>query len=166
MKRAALTGAVIGILAVAAAGCGGYGKSKSGSGSGKTNIAGVAANDHGSKTVSGATKVELYDYYFEPTVLKGNPGQKVTLDLKNEGKVQHTFTVDSQGIDQALQPGKDAKVTVTIPKSGAVSFYCRFHRSSGMAGALVANGSSPSSGSGNGSTGTSTGGGYGGSYGG
>jgi len=52
MKRAALTGAVIGILAVAAAGCGGYGKSKSGSGSGKTNIAGVAANDFRSPRAS------------------------------------------------------------------------------------------------------------------
>jgi hypothetical protein len=52
---------------------------------------------------------------------------------------------------------------VTIPKSGAISFYCKFHKDEGMAGALVANGSSPSSGSGSGSSGGGGGGddGYG-----
>ena len=29
---------------------------------------------------------------------------------------------------------------VTIPKSGVVSFYCKFHKSSGMAGALAVTG--------------------------
>jgi len=32
-------------------------------------------------------------------------------------------------------------VSVTIPKSGMVSFYCKFHKSSGMAGALAVTGS-------------------------
>ena len=31
-------------------------------------------------------------------------------------------------------------MTVTIPKSGVVSFYCKFHKSSGMAGALAVTG--------------------------
>jgi plastocyanin len=85
--------------------------------------------------------LELDDYYFSPTVLKGKPGSQVTLRLKNEGSVEHNFTVDSQGIDQNLEPGKSATVTVTIPKSGAISFYCRFHRSLGMAGGLTGGGS-------------------------
>jgi len=160
--------AVMTLAVVAAAGCGGYGggskasstsEGSGGGGGGQIDAAGVQANDHGSKSASGETKVELDDYYFEPTVLKGSPGQKVTLELENEGSAEHTFTVDSQGVDQELQPGDDAKVTVTIPKSGAISFYCKFHKSEGMAGALVANGSSPSAGSG-GSSG-SGGGGYG-----
>ena len=33
-------------------------------------------------------------------------------------------------------------MTVTIPKSGVVSFYCKFHKSSGMAGALAVTGQS------------------------
>jgi plastocyanin len=73
-------------------------------------------------------------------VLQGKPGEKVTLELKNEGKVEHTFTIDSQGIDKHLQPGSKAEATVTIPQSGAVSFYCKFHKSSGMAGALAVTG--------------------------
>jgi plastocyanin len=175
MKRALMFAAMT-LAVVAAAGCGGYGggskagstseASGSGGGGGQINAAGVQANDHGSKSASGETKVEIDNYYFQPTVLKGTPGQKVTLELDNEGSVEHTFTVDSQGIDKQLQPGDEAKVTVTIPKSGAVSFYCKFHKNEGMAGALVAKGSSPSSGSGGGSSGGGGGGGYGGSYGG
>src|SRR5690242_18479779 len=105
-----------------AAGCGGYGgKSKAGStgssggsGGGKTTIAGVSANDHGAKSVSNEAEVELDDYYFKPTVLKGKPGSSVTLELKNEGSVEHNFTIDSQGIDKDLGAGEDAKVSVTI----------------------------------------------------
>ena len=176
--RRALMFAAMTLAVVAAVGCGGSsggsnagGTTTEGSGSGggsggQINAAGVQANDHGSKSASGETKVELDDYYFEPTVLKGTPGQKITLELENEGSIEHNFTVAAQGIDKDLEAGEDAKVTVTIPKSGALSFYCKYHKSQGMAGALVANGSSPSSGSGSGSSGGGGGGGYGGSYGG
>jgi plastocyanin len=145
--------------AFAVAGCGSSSSSSSGTtsessgagGGGQKTIAGVTANDHGTKTVAKETAVELDDYYFEPTVIQGKAGQKVILELKNEGKVEHSFVIDSQNIDQTIQPGEDAKVTVTIPASGAVSFYCKFHKSEGMAGALAvegqgAGGSMPGSG--------------------
>ncbi len=48
----------------------------------------MATESHGTKDVSdesGKVEIELYDNYFEPTVLKGKPGQKVELELKNEG---------------------------------------------------------------------------------
>jgi plastocyanin len=136
------------LLALAAAGCGSSSSSSSGGGGGSTGssgggqktVAGVKANDHGTKLVSKEAEVELDDYYFQPTVIQGKAGQKVTLELKNEGKVEHSFTLDAQGIDKTLGPGEDAKVTVTIPPSGAVSFYCKFHKSSGMAGALAVQG--------------------------
>ena len=173
MKRGVVIVA-FGLLLLVAAGCGGYGSSSSksssdattesgGEGGGQKKIAGVNANDHGAKAVedSGKTEVELDDYYFEPTVLEGKAGQKVKLELKNEGQVDHTFTVDSEGIDQDVQPGDEAEVTVTIPKSGVVSFYCKFHKSSGMAGALaVKGGSGGMTGTGNGGTTTSSNDGY------
>jgi plastocyanin len=109
---------------------------------GTTTVAGLRANNHGKKSVesSGKTEVELDDFYFEPTVLEGKPGEKVTLELKNEGNEEHSFTVDSQGIDKDVEPGDEGEVTVTIPKSGAISFYCKYHKSSGMAGALAVQG--------------------------
>jgi plastocyanin len=161
---------IVAILALAVpllAGCGSSSSSSGGEptttetsseGGGQKAIAGVQANNHGTKDVSrgGKTKVELDDYYFEPTVLQGKAGEKVNLELENEGKVDHTFTIDSEGIDKNLAPGEEAEVTVTIPKSGVVSFYCRFHKSSGMAGGLAAGGSGGMTGSGTG-TGTGTG---------
>jgi plastocyanin len=122
---------------------------------GTTTVGGLKANNHGSKAVetSGKTEVELDDFYFEPTVLEGKAGQKVELELKNEGNVEHSFTVESQGIDKDLEPGDEGEVTVTIPKSGAISFFCKYHKSEGMAGALAVTGQSGGSG---GMTGTGT----------
>jgi plastocyanin len=129
------------LVVLISAGCGGSKKSESGESEGmKTTIAGLSANDHGVKQVSGEAEVELDDFYFEPTVLKGKPGAKVTLELKNEGKTEHNFSIDDQMIDQDLEAGESAKVTVTIPQSGEVSFYCKYHKSQGMAGALSASG--------------------------
>ena len=165
MRLGVLIVAVLGLgLVPLVAGCGSSSSSSSStesssSGGGKKTIAGVQANDHGTKTArsSGKTEVELDDFYFKPTVLQGKPGEQVKLELKNEGKMEHTFTIDSQEIDQDLQPGDEAEVMVTIPKSGAVSFYCKFHKSSGMAGALAVSGNT---GGGGGGTTTSGGKGY------
>jgi plastocyanin len=118
-------------------------ESESGGGEGgQTTIAGVQANNHGTKAVedSGKSEVELDDFYFEPTVLQGRPGEKVTLELKNEGQVEHSFTIDSENIDKDLEPGDEGEVTVTIPQSGVVSFYCKYHKGSGMAGGLAVKG--------------------------
>jgi plastocyanin len=166
MRRAFLAVAVV----LLAAGCGGYGsKSKStteesSGGGGKKTIAGVPANDHGSKNVSSESEVELDNFYFEPTVLRGKPGLQVTLELKNESSTEHNFTIDSQSISKDVEGGEDAKVTVTFPKSGQLSFYCKYHKSMGMAGALSAGGTGAMTGSGTTTeetnTQTSTGKGY------
>jgi plastocyanin len=125
-------------LALLAAGCGGGGSKKEGEESSTKMIAGVEANDHGTKTVSGEAEVELDDDYFEPTVLKGTPGQKVKLELKNEGSKEHNFSLAAQNIEQDIESGEDAKVTLTIPQSGELSFFCKYHKNVGMAGALEA----------------------------
>ena len=136
-----VSSAALAAVVVLAAGCGGSKKSTSSESEGKkATIAGVSANDHGSKQASGKTEVELDDYYFEPTVLKGKPGAKVMLELKNEGKVEHNFSIDSEAIDKDVEAGESATVTVTIPRSGELSFYCKYHQSMGMAGALAASG--------------------------
>jgi plastocyanin len=152
MRRNVLVLAVlVGALVPVLAGCGSSSSSSSGTttessseGGGQKSIAGVKANDHGTKAVedSGKTEVELDDFYFEPTVLEGKPGGKVTLELKNEGQVEHSFTIASENIDKDLEPGDEGEVTVTIPKSGVVSFYCKYHKSSGMAGGLAVKGGS------------------------
>jgi plastocyanin len=137
LKRFPMLAAAL-VLLLGLAACGGYGKDKSEEGT-KTTIGGVATESHGTKDVSGETgkvEIEMYDNYFEPTVLKGTPGQKVTLELKNEGETAHTLTISEQSIDQEVQPGDEAEADVTFPQSGELTFVCTFHKSSGMVGAL------------------------------
>jgi plastocyanin len=127
------------LLAVAACGGGGYGGDKSSEEGTTTTIGGQAVESHGTKDVSGETgkvEIEMYDNYFEPTVLEGMPGQKVTIELKNEGETAHTFTMAEQSIDQEVQPGDEAEADVTFPESGELTFVCKFHGSSGMVGAF------------------------------
>lgn len=158
----------VAFMVVLAAGCGGSSNStssssESGGSGGKKTIAGVPANDHGNKNVSGEAEVELDDFYFEPTVLRGKPGSQVTLELKNEGSTEHNFSIDSQTVDKDVEAGEDAKVTVTFPKSGQLSFYCKYHKDMGMAGALSAGGTGAMTGTGETTTEetqTSTGKGY------
>ena len=134
----------------AAAGCGGYGggSKDSDEGGGTTTIAGMQTESHGTKDVSdetGKVEIEMYDDYFEPTVLKGKPGQKVELELKNEGENPHTLTISDQSVDKEIQPGDEGEVEVTFPQSGQLEFVCRFHESKGMVGALQAGSSSGAS---------------------
>ena len=110
---------------------------------GTTTINGEKANDHGTKTVSGSTfELEADNdggkFYFEPTILKGAPGSKVTLEIKNEGSVKHNFTVEDQKVDKDLKPDQTVEVAVTFPRSGVVEFHCEYHEKLGMVGALEA----------------------------
>jgi len=118
-------------IAAGLAACGG--SSSGGSGAGGSTV----FNDHGSKTVSGSSiDIEADNYYFEPSVITGKPGEKVTVTIENEGSTEHNFTIESQDIDEDIEAGKDTTVTVTMPQSGAVSFFCEYHKSQGMAGEL------------------------------
>lgn len=128
-------------LVLTAAACGGDSNGGDESEGGKTPIAGVEANNHGQEDVFGETagkvEIELDDYYFKPTVLNGRPGQKITLELKNEGSVEHNITVPTQDVDRNVEPAEEAEVEVTFPPSGQIGFQCKFHDDVGMAGGLA-----------------------------
>jgi plastocyanin len=98
-------------------------------------------NNHGTKdlTAAGMTvslEIEQDNFYFAPTFVKTKPGAKVTVKLKNEGTAPHTFTVDSARVDETLKPDQTRNVAATLPSSGVVTFYCKFHRAQGMQGAF------------------------------
>lgn len=105
---------------------------------GTTTVGGEQANDHGSRDVSGENELdlELDDFYFEPTVLTGTAGESPTLHPQNEGSTEHNFSVTDQGIDQDVEDGGNADVTVTIPDSGTLVFFRKYHQDMGMRGAL------------------------------
>ncbi|HET7869975.1 MAG TPA: cupredoxin domain-containing protein [Actinomycetota bacterium] len=130
--------AVVLVLALAATACGKENGTEEDGGT--ITIAGQKANDHGMKDVSGESSVELEqdNFYFEPTVLEGTPGQKLTIELSNEGSALHNFSIPDQSIDQDVQPDAKGEVTVTFPDSGTLVFFCKYHQSQGMVGALEA----------------------------
>ena len=143
LLRGVLGTAAVVVFVLAVTACGGYGGDDNGEEGGSTTIGGMSASLHGTKDVSGETgkvEIEMYDDYFEPTVLDGEPGQTVTLELKNEGERPHTLTISDKGIDQEVQPGDEAEADVTFPESGQLVFVCRFHESKGMVGALEVSG--------------------------
>jgi plastocyanin len=94
------------------------------------------------KPSGGSIETELDDFYFGPTFIEAKPGSTVKVELHNEGGVKHTFTIDSANIDETLDPGKTAEVSVKVPSSGSLNYYCRFHRSQGMQGAVIPEGAS------------------------
>lgn len=160
--------ALIAVLAVA--GCGGDdNKSSSNAATTSTPTAttgGDSGNDHGTESFAGGSgEVEIDDFYFKPTTIQGNPGQSVTLELKNEGKVEHNFSIASQHIDKDIEAGESDTIKVKVPKSGTVQFFCSYHKSQGMVGTLSTESGGGSSSSSSGSDDTTTtnssgGGGY------
>jgi predicted lipoprotein with Yx(FWY)xxD motif len=91
----------------------------------------------GTKTAKGGKiSIEADDEYFSPTFVKAKPGTTLTVALKNDGKMEHTFTIAGQAVNVDLQPGAKATATVTVPADGALEFFCEFHGELGMRGAI------------------------------
>jgi plastocyanin len=99
--------------------------------------------DKGAKSIVGKDELELEadDFYFQPTYVKVSPGQKVKVEIENEGSATHTFTSSELGVNDQLAPDASKTVTVTAPMTaGLTEFHCNFHSSMGMRGAFVVTG--------------------------
>ena len=135
--------------AFAVAGCGGddesdSGESESAEEASTIEVDGETANYEGTEEITGGSiEFEEDDFYFEPTVLTGEPGTKVTLDITNEGDEEHNLTIEDQGVDEDTEPGESASVDVEIPDDGVIEFVCEYHTSQDMRGALAVTGSEP-----------------------
>jgi plastocyanin len=107
-------------------------------------------NDEGSIDATGQSELEMEadDFYFEPTFVRATPGDTLTVTVTNEGDTTHTFTIDDLGVDLELQPGDSGEVEVAAPADRALNFYCRFHRGSGMQGAVYTSAGQTAGGSG------------------
>ena len=135
------------LLAVGALGLAACGSSNDNSTSGSSGSGGGggAYGSASSKTTEasgsgGSTdEVEMYDDYFKPKTITGKAGSTVRVELKNDGQREHNFKIDSQkGVNADLEPGKTTTVSVKIPASGSVQFYCEYHKGLGMVGKVEA----------------------------
>src|SRR5437867_12996602 len=91
------------------------------------------------KDVTGLAELHLEadEYYFEPTFLRGTPGQKLKLEIENESGTLHSFTIPEQNLDMDIPRNGKVVVEVAFPPSGVVRFFCKFHASRGMNGELL-----------------------------
>jgi plastocyanin len=125
-------------------------------------LEGEVTNKGTGKAKNGEVEMAADDFYFEKTFIKATKGETVTVTLENEGDVDHSFTIDSQDIDETVKPDDTITIEVEVPANGKpVAGYCKFHKESGMQFAFFSR-SGKRGGSG-GSTDDSTGssGGYG-----
>jgi YVTN family beta-propeller protein len=101
-------------------------------------LGGVTYSDHGTKDVRNVSKLELEadDYYFSPTFLRGNPGQKLTLLVENEASTLHNINIPSLGVDKDIPPKGKVQLDLIFPASGVLAFSCKFHGPLGMNGQL------------------------------
>jgi len=136
-------------LAALLAACGGNdnaGAPKAGGPGTGAGSPGSTINNQGTGELSsdGKLTLEMDDRYFKPTFIKAMPGQTVNLGLENEGELPHNFTLTAANQDETVQPGGKKEITFTLPQTGDVAFFCKFHAEQGMRGAFFF-GSAPSS---------------------
>lgn len=108
----------------------------------RIEVAGLTAKYHSFAEVGpgGKVTIDLAADHFRPTVLRGAPGQKVTLTLRNTGETPHHFATADQQLIVEVQPGLTAEGRITLPRSGNLSFFCLTHREDGMAGGFNVSG--------------------------
>ena len=82
-------------------------------------------------------RLEAGDFFFAPTCVKTGGGRTVTVTVANDGQALHNLSVTSLGIDQNVAAGKSITVTVKLPASGALPFFCKYHVGAGMQGAFL-----------------------------
>jgi plastocyanin len=91
-----------------------------------------------SPSAASTSQVGLYDNYFKGKTITGKAGSTVKIKLTNDGSNEHNFKIDSQlkQADADVKPGATATVSVTIPTSGTLQFYCEYHKGLGMVGTV------------------------------
>jgi plastocyanin len=98
---------------------------------------GTEVQDEGTEPASGPTvSVEAGDSFFGPTCTSGVAAGTVTLTVHNSGQALHNVSIADQGIDEDVEAGETITVQVTVGSS-PVQFECKYHRTSGMVGALL-----------------------------
>ncbi|HEX5140046.1 MAG TPA: cupredoxin domain-containing protein [Dehalococcoidia bacterium] len=83
-----------------------------------------------------ALNVTTMDNSFSPTTLTAKAGQKVTVNIKNDGQRPHTFTIDGVVDSGRLNGGESKTVEFTPTQSGALTFYCTVHTAAVMSGTI------------------------------
>src|SRR4051794_237701 len=83
-------------------------------------------------------EIRARDIYFDPKTLTISADSGVVIELSNQGRAFHNFTIVGRDISVDLPPGEVRQV-VFHPPPGTYQFYCDVpgHRQAGMVGVLT-----------------------------
>lgn len=101
-------------------------------------------------------EVDMVEFMFEPKTFTVPAGQEITLELVNNGAIEHDFVILKKGVaaegnfdrnanlegilfEAKLGPGKSGAFTFTIDEAGEYQVICSIpgHLAAGMAGKLI-----------------------------
>ena len=140
VTRAVSVASVLALLALAVAACGGGAPSRTGASTARCPAsAGLPANvsDHGAIVAPGAhISIQVSDFFFSPTCITSVPRGDVTLTLHNAGQALHNISIPELSIDADVSAGQTITIQVRIG-STPLLFFCKYHKSVGMYGALL-----------------------------
>jgi plastocyanin len=155
MRRRPTLWLVLGAVAIVGGACSGGGNDNPVSGgstppsststsaiTGCQGIPGLSGSvaDHGRAKATGAQlSLEAGDSFFAPTCLDDVAEGTVSLVVRNTGSALHNVSIPDQGIDSDVPAGETITVSVKVDRD-PVAFFCKYHRTSGMVGALLPSG--------------------------
>ncbi len=116
----------------------------------------LAACGAGGEAPATTLEVDMVEFMFEPKTFNIPAGEEITLELVNNGAIEHNFVILKQGVkadgnfdhnanledilfEAQLDPGKSGAFTFTIDEAGDYQVICSIpgHLAAGMAGKLV-----------------------------
>ena len=116
-RRAAVVAAIFSLVLVAA-GCSGD-DGDGGSGGGDTGSS--PTTDAGS---GGSASITIAAFAFDPSTVTVSSGA-TEIEITNDDDTAHTFTLDDESVDEEIEPGGSATVTVDVSES--TGFHCTIH---------------------------------------
>jgi plastocyanin len=88
-------------------------------------------------------EITAEEHKFTPSTITASPGERLTITLKNNGKMAHSiefdFPSDDQELEREITAGQTGHLTFSAPsKVGQYKFYCTVddHRQKGEEGYL------------------------------
>ncbi len=133
-RRASVLAVGLALVGVAAA-CGSANPAR------HPGVAGGAGCSHGEAAVTGTrATIEAGDFFFSPACQTDAPSSStITLVVHNAGQALHNVSVPDQNIDSDVEVGRTTIVTMKTGTT-SIAFFCKYHRTSGMVGAIIPTG--------------------------
>ena len=86
------------------------------------------------------TVVKMSEMKFDPDAITVGAGEEVTIDLQNDGSVEHNFSINDADVDHSLGAGESDEFTFTAPtEPGEYNIHCNVpgHEQAGMVATLI-----------------------------